>query len=142
MIKKVWNVCTLLFCRDCKTVMYHSKKRSIYVTMKVRARGHERQPYQKIIRDCGFWYCCHFNLLIAYLTGRPGSRSSSPGRGKNFSLLYVIQTGSWEHPASYPMGDTAGVKRPRREADHSPPTSVEIKKTWVYTSTPPYVFIA
>jgi hypothetical protein len=27
-------------------------------------------------------------------------------------------------------------------ADHSPPTSVEVKKTWVYTSTPAYVFMA
>jgi hypothetical protein len=35
-----------------------------------------------------------------------------------------------------------GVKRPGREADHSPPTSAEVKKTWVYTSTPPYVFMA
>jgi hypothetical protein len=29
-----------------------------------------------------------------------------------------------------------------READHSLPTSAEVKKTWVYTSTPPYVFMA
>jgi hypothetical protein len=34
-----------------------------------------------------------------------------------------------------------GVKRPGREADHSPPTSAEVKKTWVYTSTPPYVYM-
>jgi hypothetical protein len=34
-----------------------------------------------------------------------------------------------------------GVKRPRRETTHSPPTSVEAKKMWVYTSTPPYTFI-
>jgi len=24
-----------------------------------------------------------------------------------------------------------------READHSPPSSVEVKNTWSYTSTPP-----
>jgi hypothetical protein len=24
-----------------------------------------------------------------------------------------------------------------READHSPPTSAEVKKMWIYTSTPP-----
>jgi hypothetical protein len=35
-----------------------------------------------------------------------------------------------------------GVKRPRREADHSPPSSAEVKNAWSYTSTPPYVFIA
>jgi hypothetical protein len=34
------------------------------------------------------------------------------------------------------------VRRPGREADHSPPYSAEVKKTWIYTSTPPYVFMA
>jgi hypothetical protein len=28
-----------------------------------------------------------------------------------------------------------GVKRPGREADHLPPTSAEVKKMWIYTST-------
>jgi hypothetical protein len=35
-----------------------------------------------------------------------------------------------------------GVKRPGREADHSPPTSAKVKKTWIYTSTPPCAFMA
>jgi hypothetical protein len=35
-----------------------------------------------------------------------------------------------------------GVKRLGSEADHSPPTSAKVKKTWVYTSTAPYAFIA
>jgi hypothetical protein len=30
-----------------------------------------------------------------------------------------------------------GVKRPVREADHSPPSSAEVKNAWSYTSTPP-----
>jgi hypothetical protein len=29
-----------------------------------------------------------------------------------------------------------GVKRLRREADHSPPSSAEVKNAWRYTSTP------
>jgi hypothetical protein len=35
-----------------------------------------------------------------------------------------------------------GVKRPRRESDHSPITSAEVKKMWVYTSTTPYALMA
>jgi hypothetical protein len=35
-----------------------------------------------------------------------------------------------------------GVKRQGREADHSPPASTEVKKMWIYTSTPPYAFMA
>jgi hypothetical protein len=34
------------------------------------------------------------------------------------------------------------IKRPGREADHSPPTSAEFKKIWIYISTPPYAFMA
>jgi hypothetical protein len=30
-----------------------------------------------------------------------------------------------------------GVKRPGSEADHSPPSSAEVKNAWSYTSTPP-----
>jgi hypothetical protein len=30
----------------------------------------------------------------------------------------------------------AGVKRPGREADNSPPTCAEVKKMWIYTSIP------
>jgi hypothetical protein len=34
-----------------------------------------------------------------------------------------------------------GVKRPGPEADHSPPSSAEVKNAWSYTSTPQYVFM-
>jgi hypothetical protein len=48
---------------------------------------------------------------------------------------------SGAHPASYRMDTGAlsgrGVKRPGREAGHSPPASAEVKNTWTYTSTPP-----
>jgi hypothetical protein len=56
------------------------------------------------------------------------------GRRARFSLL---QIGSGTHPASSPTGARALSPRVKREADHSPPTSVEVKKIWIYTSTPP-----
>jgi hypothetical protein len=62
-----------------------------------------------------------------------------------FSLLHIVQTGSGVHPTSYKMGTGGsfpGVNRQGREVDHSPPTSAEVKKMWIYTSTPPYVFMA
>jgi hypothetical protein len=34
------------------------------------------------------------------------------------------------------------VNQPGRKTDHSLPTTAEVKKTWVYTSTPMYVFMA
>jgi hypothetical protein len=65
--------------------------------------------------------------------GGVGDRSSV---GQDFSPLPSI---------SYSVGiggHSPGVKRPGREADHSFPTSVEVKNTWVYTSTTPDVFMA
>jgi hypothetical protein len=56
------------------------------------------------------------------------------------SLHHRVQNGTGAHPASYPLGTTGsfpGVKRPGREADHSPPSSAEVKNAWGYTSTPP-----
>jgi hypothetical protein len=51
--------------------------------------------------------------------------------------------GSTQTPIQWVPGALSpGVKRPRREADHSPPTSAEVKKMRIYTSTPPYAFIA
>jgi hypothetical protein len=41
-----------------------------------------------------------------------------------------------------PGADSHGVKRPGREAHHSPPSSAEIKNVWSYTSTPQYTFMA
>jgi hypothetical protein len=36
-----------------------------------------------------------------------------------------------------PRAPSLGVKRPGREADHSPTSSAEVKNSWSYTSTPP-----
>jgi hypothetical protein len=51
--------------------------------------------------------------------------------GSRISLFYVVQTGSGVHTTSYKTGiggSFPGVKRQGREADHSPPTSAEVKK--------------
>jgi hypothetical protein len=58
-----------------------------------------------------------------------GARGSIPA-GEMFSLLYNLQIDSGVHPASYPKGTRDSfprVKATGREADHSPPFSVEIK---------------
>jgi hypothetical protein len=61
-----------------------------------------------------------------------GSRVRFPAGAGNFSLHHrCVQNSSGAHPASYPMGIKAlslGVKRPERQADHSPPSSAEVKE--------------
>jgi hypothetical protein len=41
-----------------------------------------------------------------------------------------------------PIQWVPGALLPGVKADHSPPTTAEVKKMWAYTSTPPYVFVA
>jgi hypothetical protein len=53
--------------------------------------------------------------------------------GADFSSSPCVQTGSGAHPASYSMGNgyrvpfPGGKARPGRDADHSPPSSAEVK---------------
>jgi hypothetical protein len=75
--------------------------------------------------------------------GQPRGRSLIPSRGK-ISLLIFVQTSSRAHAASYKMETVhyfPGLERPGCVAEHSPPGLV-VKKTWVYTSTPSYFFVA
>jgi hypothetical protein len=47
-----------------------------------------------------------------------------------------------QHPIQWVPGALLpSVKRPGREADHSPPASAELKKMWIYISAPPYAFM-
>jgi hypothetical protein len=64
-----------------------------------------------------------------------GVRSSSPGRVRNL-LFYTSSRpalASTQPPIQWvPRALSPGVKREGREADHSPPTSAEVKKMWIY----------
>jgi hypothetical protein len=58
----------------------------------------------------------------------------SPTGAENFSSSPCIQTGSGAHLASYPMGTRGpfpgGKARPGCDADHSLPSSAEVKYEW------------
>jgi hypothetical protein len=84
-------------------------------------------------------------IALGYWLDNRCSRVRFPGGTGNFSLHHRVQNGSGAHPASYPMdnrGSFPGVKRPGREADHSPPSSAEVKNAWSYNSAPQYAFMA
>jgi hypothetical protein len=79
-------------------------------------------------------------------TCRTAERSDFESRkGQDFSPFPVVQTGSGAHSASYTVGiggSFPGIKQPGSEADHSPPTSTDVKNPWIYTTTSTYVFMA
>jgi hypothetical protein len=54
-----------------------------------------------------------------------------PSQGHEVSLFSTAS-----RTALVPTQLVPGVKRPGREADHSPSTTAEVKNTWIYTSTP------
>jgi hypothetical protein len=68
-----------------------------------------------------------------------GSRVRFPAGAGNFSLPPRPRTalGPNQPPIQWiPGALSLAVKRPGREADHSPPSSAEVKNEWSYTSTP------
>jgi hypothetical protein len=67
----------------------------------------------------------------------------SPTWAEDFSSSPCVQIGSGAYPASYPMGTMGtggpvpgGKARPGRDANHSPPSSAEVRSR-NYTSSPP-----
>jgi hypothetical protein len=71
------------------------------------------------ILNRGWELSCYSNGLWA------GQLSFDSWQGQDFSLLHSIQTRSQAHPAGALF---LGLKQPRREGDHSPPCSAEVKK--------------
>jgi hypothetical protein len=84
--------------------------------------------------------------ILIYLSGvalRYGLDESRQGLGIFlFTTASRLALGPTKPPLQWVPGDLSkGVKRPRREADHSP-SSAEVKNEWSYTSTPQYTFMA
>jgi hypothetical protein len=71
-------------------------------------------------------------IALGYWLDGRGSGVRFPAGARNFSLHHrCVQNSSGAHPTSYPMGigvPSLGVKRSGREADHSPPSSAEVKE--------------
>jgi hypothetical protein len=60
-----------------------------------------------------------------------------------FSMSSRPILGPTQPPIQWVWGALSpGIKWQRREADHSPPASAEVKKVWIYISSPPYAFMA
>jgi hypothetical protein len=82
-------------------------------------------------------------IATAYGLDDRGVGVPSPARAKNIycSMSSRLVLRPTQPPIQWVPG-APGVKRPGTEADHSPPTSAEVKKMWILTSTPPYAFTA
>jgi hypothetical protein len=111
-----------------------------HVSIFISPRDRMVQLYRQT-PDSIFVAFCNSQHTQLYYWGR----SSSAGRQKYFffSKSSKPDLGPTQPPIQWISGTLyTGVKRPGREEDYSLPTSVEVKETWIYTSTPPYVFMA
>jgi hypothetical protein len=76
--------------------------------------------------------------VVVYYYSYTVYKLRSPAEAQYFSSSLCVRTSSGAHPASYPMGTggpfPSGKARPGRDADHSPPSSVEVKNKELYSS--------
>jgi hypothetical protein len=107
------------------------------------------QAYIKIKQKHISYSCESRDSSVGIATGyglddqRVGIRVPRGGKNFHFSISSRPALGATQPPIQWVPGALSpGVKRPGRKADHSPPTRAEVKKTWIYTSTPPYAFMA
>jgi hypothetical protein len=79
-------------------------------------------------------------IALGYGLDYRGSRVRFPAGLGIFLFTTTSRTslGPTQPPIHLVQGALSlGIKRPGREADHSPPSSAEVKNAWSYTSTPP-----
>jgi hypothetical protein len=97
-------------------------------------------PYVVITRFQYMPFICIKQPVVTRLrTGRPTTHGSIPDRSKGFfsSPKRTGRLGVQPSPlSSRCRGRFPGLMRRKREADHSPPSSAEVKNDWGYASNP------
>jgi hypothetical protein len=101
----------------------------------------------QLVKKCPAFHATRRFITVFTRLRRHGlhDRGSIPGRGVCLSHLHRVQIGPGTQSASSRKctgGSFPVVKRPGRDAEHSHPSSVEVKNAWSRTSTPRYVFMA
>lgn len=82
-----------------------------------------------------------YSMVISRLrAGWPESHGSPPGRGKKFFFSPHRPSRLCSHPPFTQW--VPRIRRPEREADHSPPYMLKLKMIGTIISTPPHGFMA
>jgi hypothetical protein len=142
---------------------------NLEVSHRVRNRSHKNVLYTKMLRvamicpPTNYTYKAYNIPLRICRSASNGSRYSSVGIATGYGLNdrgvgVRVPVGSrifsppcrpdrlWGPHSllsnEYAWTLSPGIKRPLREADHSLPTTADVKKSCVYTFTPPYVVMA
>jgi hypothetical protein len=104
--------------------------------VKVRFVRPQGSSPKRLIEFRLIWY--GRGIALAYA---PNDRGFESWQGLGIFLFTTASRpalGSTQPPIQWvPRAFSVGAKRPGREADHSPPSSAEVKNAWSYTTTPP-----
>ena len=101
------------------------------------------RPYPELHKVCYHtlfqttWW--HTDCLLFVTRPRNGRSGVRIPRGRDIFLFSnTVQTAPGVHPASYSIGTAVlpGLKLLERDADHSPPSSAQVKNEWSCNLTP------
>jgi hypothetical protein len=81
------------------------------------------------------------SIVTRLRAGRPSFDSRKEQRFLLFAAYRPALGPTQPHIQWVPVALFLWIKRPGREADHSPSSSAEVENAWSYTSTHPYVFM-
>jgi hypothetical protein len=149
------------------TTCHHLGRNAWKYTSTVLDLRFSRRLKRRVVRGklaaCFCWFLTEDggDVFFQYIGQTPNYTELQPRRSyslylRSLTRLYAVAQvqahnatasrralGSTQPPIQWvPEALSLGVKRPGREADHSPPASTKVKKMWVYTSTAPYAFMA
>jgi hypothetical protein len=127
------------------TTRSNKREHSYKIHNPVRRTKLERPMY---LRNNIYLYIYIVILILASIVSRATSYGLDD-RGVRVQVLVRSRIFSsscrpdrlWSPPDFLSSG-YQGIKRPGRDADHSPQASTKVKKMWIYTSTHPYAFMA
>ena len=118
------------------------ERKSLSLTTQIRTARSLRDSLSKFCRSANFkkpeWFSRYSEYSMDWTV-----RGSNPRRKKK--ILQNFQAGSGVHPTPCLVGSGgsfSGVKWPTRKVNQAPPSSVEVKNEWSYTSTPSISFLA
>jgi hypothetical protein len=86
-----------------------------------------------------FFRFTHFKTLFCMMIIKQSIRKNLVlYSASSFFVMIVLKTSFLQPPIQWVQGALSlGVRRPGREADHTPPSSADVKNVWSYTSTLP-----
>jgi hypothetical protein len=128
-----WNISTEL--SPCSKAIGHSGS-AVFTTAHRYPKPHESSPNSQPSSS----------TLLSYTRRKKKNESKQQiDRERNRCKYKQWPDWLWAPPSllyiDYRGAIFARVKWPGREAGHSP-TTTKVKKTWIFISTPPYVFMA